>query len=42
MVKTVGVCDTCGRTRYTNDSGYCKRCNKEVTNEDIVEEEEEF
>lgn len=38
-MKNVGMCDECGKKKYVNDHGYCKRCFKEVTNENLVTEE---
>lgn len=41
-MKSVAVCESCGRKKYINEIGYCKRCNQDITNEDLIEEEEEF
>ncbi|MBR9691564.1 hypothetical protein GOV06_02160 [Candidatus Woesearchaeota archaeon] len=29
-MKQVGLCQSCGRTVYTNDIDLCKRCHNEV------------
>lgn len=38
-MKNIAVCSDCGRKKYINDHGYCKRCFKEITNEDLISEE---
>jgi ribosomal protein S14 len=39
-VKNVGTCEECGREVYINSFGFCKRCNKDLTNKDLEEKEE--
>jgi|GEM_PF-5175174 len=39
-MKNIGQCGECGRKKYINEHGYCKKCFKTATNEDILVSEE--